>query len=132
MVRNPSRFRSPARPVERVSFDDVQAFLAKVNTLVPGLGLVLPSEAQWEYACRAGTSTATYAGAMRILGEHNGPVLDAIAWYGSNSGVGFGAGERVGFHQLAGEAVRSHAGRHAAGGDEAANAWGLHDMLGNV
>src|SRR3712207_8990819 len=42
-----------------------------------------------DLACRAGTVTATYAGPMRILGENNAPVLDPIAWYGGNSGVGF-------------------------------------------
>ena len=49
--------------------------------------------------------TATYAGEMRILGEHNAPVLDGIAWYGGNSGVGFELENGAGFQRLAGEAV---------------------------
>jgi len=44
-------------PVEQVSWDDTQLFIAKLNELLPGLHVRLPSEAQWEYACRAGTST---------------------------------------------------------------------------
>ena len=124
MVRNPSRFRSPARPVERVSFEDVQAFLAKVNTLVPGLCLVLPSEAQWEYACRAGTNTATYVGEMPILGVFNAPVLDGIAWYGGNSGMGFELENGVVSSDWSEKQYRSYAGWHAAGGDEAAKCVG--------
>ncbi|MEO1457046.1 MAG: formylglycine-generating enzyme family protein, partial [Pseudomonadota bacterium] len=82
MGKNPSRFVSPDRPVEKVSWHDACAFCAAANARVPGLGLHLPSEAAWEYACRAGTVTATPAGAMVIEGERNAPVLDAIAWYG--------------------------------------------------
>ncbi len=57
MDDNPSYFKDPARPVEQVSWDDVQKFLARINALVSGLDLALPTEAQWEYACRAGTTT---------------------------------------------------------------------------
>jgi len=132
MGDNPSQFKGPTRPVEQVSFEDVRGFLDKLNGLVPDLGLTLPSEAQWEYACRAGTETATYAGDMRIVGENNAPVLDAIAWYGGNSGVGFDLDnghdtsdwkEKQYDHTRAG--TRSVA-------QKAANPWGLYDMLGNV
>ena len=57
--RYPSRFRdSPQNPVENVSWDDVQSFLRKVERLLPGVKADLPSEAEWEYACRAGSRTS--------------------------------------------------------------------------
>jgi formylglycine-generating enzyme required for sulfatase activity len=72
---NPSRFQGVDRPVERVTWNDCQRFLTELNKRLDGLDLSLPSEAQWEYACRAGTETARY---------HED--LDGIAWYAGNSG----------------------------------------------
>lgn len=132
MGDNPSHFVDPQRPIERVSFRDVQRFLAKANETHWGKGLVLLSEAQWEYACRAGTKTATYAGAINILGVNNAPALNEIAWYGGNSGFNFdledgvdssGWSEKQYPHERAGT-------RKVA--QKAANPWGLYDMLGNV
>ena len=74
MRSNPSRFVAPDRPVECVSWEDCQGFLGQLNELVPGLGARLPGEAEWEYACRAGTTGPTWGGK---LGD--------IAWYRENS-----------------------------------------------
>nr|VFK23167.1 MAG: Sulfatase-modifying factor enzyme 1 [Candidatus Kentron sp. LFY] len=118
MSNNPSRFKSPDRPVERVSWKDAQEFLAVINGRMPGLDLSLPSEAQWEYACRAGTMTALYNDPMEIIGVNNVSGLDTIAWYGGNSGVDF-------------ELENGKRGTHPVGRKEP-NPWGLCDMLGNV
>ena len=88
MGKNPSRFQSRDRPVESVTWKDCQEFLRRLNAKV-GLSLSLPSESQWEYACRAGTTEATYAGPLEIKGINNAPILDAIAWYVGNSGIDF-------------------------------------------
>lgn len=94
---NPSTFKGPDRPVEQVSWNDVQEFLAVLNGLGDGYHYRLPTEAEWEYAARAGT-TAEYYGD-----------LDAIAWYGPNSGN------------------QTH-----PVGEKEPNAWGLYDTHGNV
>ncbi|PPC89428.1 MAG: sulfatase-modifying factor protein [Methylobacter sp.] len=58
MGKNPAVFQEdPSNPVEHVSWNDTQAFIGELNKLFPGLQACLPTEAQWEYACRAGTTT---------------------------------------------------------------------------
>lgn len=129
---------APNIPIYYVSWDDAVMFCEALTTkelkagrLPTGCIYALPTEAQWEYACRAGTTTATYAGDMKVLGENNAPVLNKIAWYGGNSGVGYkGAGwATIGWpHQAF---PNKRAGPRRVGQLEP-NAWGLKDMLGNL
>lgn len=134
MGDNPSRFQSPDRPVESVSWQQVQTFLERINAQTqPSLGLNLPSEAQWEYACRAGTETALYTGPIEIRGEHNAPALHPIAWYRGNCGVDFdlGTGEDITDWKDRQFPEPKTGGTHPVG-RKRPNAWGLFDMLGNV
>ena len=99
MGGNPSGFSGCGScPVENVSWEDAQAFIGKLNAAGGESPYRLPTEAEWEYALRAGTTGERYAGNV-----------DAIAWHDGNSG------ERT--HPV---------------GEKAPNAWGLHDMQGNV
>ena len=109
MGDNPSHFQGSARPVEQVSWKDCQVFIKTLNEQVPGLQARLPSEAEWEYACRTGTTGATWIGELDLQKDGSAALLDHIAWYSENSG-----GET--------KPVRG----------KAANPWGLYDMLGNV
>ncbi len=72
MGRNPSNFKGPDRPVECVSWHDCMTFCEKT-------GLTLPTEAQWEFACRAGTQSAYY------FGENSEAIAD-YAWHDENAG----------------------------------------------
>ena len=115
MGNNPSNFvgysDSPSRPVERISWNMIASGSTSFMSLT---GLRLPTEAEWEYAYRAGTTTAFHSYALSPTeGQPNGfnddTLLGNIAWYSSNSG-----------NQT-----------HAVGG-KLANGLGLHDMAGNV
>ena len=67
----PSKFEGDNLPVEQVSWDDSQTFLSKINDFHPELNLRLPWEAEWEYACRAGTETAFNFGKELSLEQAN-------------------------------------------------------------
>ena len=101
---NPKRlgYGSDKNPVERVSYYDVMAFIDVLNELEGSDKYALPTEAQWEYAARAGTSTRWHFG-------DDWSKLPGYAWYDQNSG----------------EATHRVASRRS-------NPWGLYDMYGNV
>lgn len=118
MSTNPSRLTGAGKdaPVESVSWSDADSFCRRVTLLEQEAGRLgngymytLPTDAQWEYACRAGTTTDLNSG--RNLSSKAGPCpnLDELGWYNANSG-----------------------GRTHAVGQKAPNAWGLFDMHGNV
>ena len=113
MGDNPSHFDSCDAncPVETVSWLDVQEFIARLNARAGGIWYRLPTEAEWEYACRAGTTTAFHSGGMAKENRESGynDALDGVAWYHRNS------------------ANRTH-----QVGKKMPNAWGLYDMHGNV
>jgi formylglycine-generating enzyme required for sulfatase activity len=132
MGENPSYFKSPSRPVEGVSWDDCQRFFKRLNERLPQLGAGLPTEAQWEYACRGGMETATWLGNLEILGDNNAPLLDEIAWYGGNSGVRFDLENGVSSSDWPKKQYpHTRAGTREVG-QKHPNPWGLYDMLGNV
>ncbi len=111
MGTNPSRFKEEAtHPVEQVSWDDVQAFIAKLNEMFPGVLARLPTEAEWEYACRAGTTTAF------SFGENITP--EKVNYDGSNPYAGGAKGE--------------YRKRTVPVGSLPPNPWGLYEMHGNV
>jgi formylglycine-generating enzyme required for sulfatase activity len=112
MGNNPSNFRDPgypdtgSNPVEQVTWDNAMEFCAKLSE-VSGQTYTLPSEAQWEYACRAG-STSRYS-----FGDDD-EMIDGYGWYWGNSN---GEGGPYGTHPV---------------GTKLPNSWGLYDMHGNV
>ena len=131
MGHNPSYFKNAggSAPVEQVSWDDCREFIQKVSSR-SGQAFRLPTEAEWEYACRAGTTSALYTGPLRILGDRNGPELDPIAWYGGNSGVTYEGGcDSSNWPEK--QYNHTAAGTHTVG-QKRPNAFGLYDMIGNV
>jgi formylglycine-generating enzyme required for sulfatase activity len=115
MGTNPSYFKGCDNcPVEQVSWDDAQAFIKKLNAQNEGYTYRLPSEAEWEYACRAAT-TGDYAGD-----------LDSMGWYYNNSGDAVLSG------QWDASKLSANRNRTHAVGSKQPNAFGLFDMHGNV
>jgi len=115
MGNNPSRFpKGDNYPVENVSWYDAKKFCDKLNAsyssqLPQGYRFDLPTEAQWEYACRAGTTTALNNGRNLTSNDSYCSNADIVAWYRENS-------SRTS-HEV---------------GRKQPNAWGLYDMHGNV
>jgi formylglycine-generating enzyme required for sulfatase activity len=102
MGTNPSHFSGDSLPVENVSWEDVQAFLTKLNTIDPNKNYRLPTEAEWEYAARGGRLSKGYM----YAGSND---LDEVGWYWKNSG-----------------------GKTHPVGSKKPNELGIYDMSGNV
>ena len=101
MGTNPGSSKGSRHAVDQVTWEDCQTFLGKLNAKVESGKFQLPSEAQWEYACRAGSTTKYFFG-------DDPAQLGDYAWYEKNSG-----------------------GKAHAVGEKKPNAWGLYDMHGN-
>ncbi|HEX4795275.1 MAG TPA: formylglycine-generating enzyme family protein [Humisphaera sp.] len=101
MGANPSIEKGDDIGVHNVAVKDAEELCRKMSRLT-GKDVRLPTEAQWEYACRAGTTTPYYNGSTTAD-------LDKIAWFGANSG-----------------------GKPHPVGQKQPNPWGLYDMLGNI
>ena len=101
MGANPSVTQGEALPVHNVAWQDAVEFCSKAGKLT-GRSIQLPTDAQWEYACRAGTTTAYYSG-------NQSADLDKVGWHGGNSG-----------------------GKPHPSGELQPNAWGVYDMHGNI
>ena len=108
-LRDPGRFQGEQRPVVYVSWHDAMAFCQRLR-LRSGKNYTLPSEAQWEYACRAGTTTPFHCGAT---------ISTKLANYDGRKV--YGDGEKGDYRQQTVDVASFPA-----------NPWGLHDMHGNV
>src|SRR4030042_3950101 len=111
MSDNPSFFRNCGDdcPVEQVSWNDIQQLVWRLNQLEGAYRYRLPTEAEWEYACRAGKATALNNGEIQKLKCDLDTGLNAVAWFCGNS---------------------DHKTHPTA--QKQANGWGLFDMPGNV
>jgi len=116
MGKNPSKFRDPDRPVERVLWGEAVSFCDKLSALpaerLAGRRYRLPTEAEWEYACRAGTSTPYPTGESLTIEQANYNVLAPL--------------DGKPFVQI------GPVGKTSKVGSYPPNPWGLYDMTGNV
>ncbi len=136
MGSNPSNFSECGQdcPVEQVSWFDAQNFIDALNAkegrslcnTIPNNCYSLPTEAQWEYAARAGTVTAFYSGDITFQICEVDPNLNSVSWYCGNSGVTYN-----GCYDWSGQGGPACAGTHPVAQKEPNN-WGLYDMSGNV
>jgi formylglycine-generating enzyme required for sulfatase activity len=102
MGSNPSLFQGANRPVDSVSWDMAKEFIKRLNNREGTLKYRLPTEAEWEYAARAGTNSTFYFG-------NDSSLLGKYEWFKANSGNET--------HEV---------------GQKSPNPWGFHDLLGNV
>jgi formylglycine-generating enzyme required for sulfatase activity len=148
MSNTPSFFQrnrddTAIHPVESVSWSNAMAFATTLNNTYPGLNASLPTEAQWEYACRAGTRTAFYSAPDDIRGDAYSEKLAVIGWYAGNS-ANWNDGKESetappncinisgSFTSIMyGPPDYTDFATHRVG-NQAKNDWGIKDMSGNV
>jgi formylglycine-generating enzyme required for sulfatase activity len=109
MQINPSEYKGDDLPIHNVSWIDGKKFIKRLNQLEGDTKYRLPSEAEWEYACRAGSKKAFSTGALTVSGSALDPFLYRVCWYKANADKSP--------HKV---------------GTKSPNAWGLYDMHGNV
>jgi formylglycine-generating enzyme required for sulfatase activity len=125
MGNNPSNFKGDNLPVEMVSWNDVQDFIKKLNEKEGGNKYRLPSEAEWEYAARAGTTTSYSFGDGESM-------LSDYAWYPENSGSRPPEkGDFSGYNKKDFSDNKWNGRTHSVG-QKKPNPWGLYDIHGNV
>ena len=106
-----SQYKGSRNPVDHVTWDDCQSFLAKLKPKALGVRPALPTEAQWEYACRAGTTTPFWFRDTISTDQAN---YDGTSTYGKDGKKGEYRKKSTPVDQFP------------------ANPWGLHDMHGNL
>lgn len=112
MVTNPSHFTDdPQNPVEQLSWDGVSRFLSRLDEMLSGVRVSLPTEAEWEYACRAGAN-------------------EAFSW--GNDTITPQQANYNGSYAYAGGVTGEYRGKTVPVKSFAPNAWGLYQMHGNV
>lgn len=109
MGSNPSNFKGLKRPIEKVSWNDCQTFITKLNALT-GQHFRLPTEAEWEFAARGGVKSQGY----KYAGSNT---IDDVAWYTVNSYDVGSSDPNYGTHEV---------------GTKQPNELGIYDMSGNV
>jgi formylglycine-generating enzyme required for sulfatase activity len=138
MGNNPSYFQNCGEncPVEKVSWNDVQDFIKKLCDMekMNPCKYRLPTEAEWEYSARAGSTTELYNGKLEINAIFQSKNLEQIGWYAGNAKATYTGGYSIRglskifkffnyTHQFLGTQIV---------GKKKPNAWGLYDMIGNV
>ena len=138
MGSNPSSYKGDKRPVESVTWNtirgnsstynwpnvktvDPNTFMGRLRAKTGLDGFDLPTEAQWEYACRAGTTTALNNG-KNLTSQYQDSAMDEVGRYGYNNGYRGGTEDGKG----------GYSDYHTTVGSYKPNDWGLYDMHGNV
>jgi len=129
MGDNPSFFKGDDRPVESVSWNDVQEFINKLNTKEGADRYRLPSEAEWEYAARAGTTTRYSFGEMEVAVCESGDGCEYVDVEAFLKKIDMDNKARLDEHAWN---KNNSDGKTYPVGQKKQNPWGLYDMHGNV